>query len=549
MSEPLLEMRALRVEARGGDGGSQRIVNDIDIRLERGEVLGLIGESGAGKSTIGLASMAFARAGCRIAGGEIVLDGTDLMRLDDEALRRMRGVKAAYIAQSAAASFNPAKRLDDQVCEVALRHGVMSERDAAARAVDLYGRLQLPQPGSIGRRYPHQVSGGQLQRIMSAMAMTCRPDLLILDEPTTALDVTTQIEVLATIRDLIRVNDTAALYITHDLAVVAQIADRIMVLRFGDLIEEGPTDKILHDPDDPYTRELVSARRAVVKPGVRVEPPRAPVLAIDNVTASYDGRVEVLRDIDVVIGRGETVAIVGESGSGKSTLARVVTGLLPPSRGRVEFNGKPLSAALKRRGKDELRKIQMIYQMPDVAMNPRQTVAEIVGRPLAFYFGMDGRRRDRKVIELLRQIDLDPAFAERYPDQLSGGQKQRVCIARALAAEPEVIICDEVTSALDQVVAAGILKLLDRLQKETGIAYMFITHDLGIVRNIAERTVVMFQGRVVEQGATIDIFTPPQKEDYTRKLIASVPEMRTDWLDEVLRDRAELFELEAAAQA
>jgi len=549
VSDLLLEMRKLRVEARGADGATNRIVNDVDLKLERGEVLGLIGESGAGKSTIGLAAMAFARTGCRITGGQVIFDGTDLMTQDEETLREMRGVRAAYIAQSAAASFNPAKRLNDQVCEVAIRHGVMSEQDAVKRAVELYGKLHLPDPDSIGRRYPHQVSGGQLQRVMSAMAMTCGPDLLILDEPTTALDVTTQIEVLATVRDLIRQNNNASLYITHDLAVVAQIADRIMVLRDGEMVEEGPTDKILNDPDEAYTKELVSARQAVVKPRIQVALPEHPVVAIKNVTASYDGRVDVLKKIDVVIGKGETVAIVGESGSGKSTLARVVTGLLPPREGHVEFNGKPLSAALRQRSKDDLRRIQMIYQMPDVAMNPRQSVAEIIGRPLTFYFGLTGQKRDRRVIELLAQIDMDPVFAERLPGQLSGGQKQRVCIARALAAEPDIIICDEVTSALDQVVAAGILKLLDRLQKATDIAYMFITHDLGIVKNIADRTVVMYQGDVVEQGSTVDIFTPPQKEDYTRKLIASVPEMRTDWLDEVLRERGDLFDIDAKVPA
>ncbi len=547
MSDLLLEMRKLRVEARGADGATNAIVNNLDLKLARGEVLGLIGESGAGKSTIGLAAMAYARSGCKITGGEIIFDGSDLMLQDADVLREMRGVRAAYIAQSAAASFNPAKRLNRQVCEVAVRHGVMDEDAAVARAIELYEKLDLPDPRNIGRRYPHQVSGGQLQRVMSAMAMTCGPDLLVLDEPTTALDVTTQIEVLATVRDLIRQNNNAALYITHDLAVVAQIADRVMVLRYGELVEEGPTDKILNDPDEAYTKELVSAREAVIKPRVQVALPDNPVIAIRNVTASYDGKVDVLKNVDVVIGKGETVAIVGESGSGKSTLARVVTGLLPPREGHVEFQGKRLSQALKQRSRDDLRRIQMIYQMPDVAMNPRQSVAEIIGRPLTFYFGLTGRKRDERVRELLAQIDMDPVFAERLPGQLSGGQKQRVCIARALAAEPDIIICDEVTSALDQVVAAGILKLLDRLQKETDIAYMFITHDLGIVKNIAERTVVMYQGDVVEQGSTVDIFTPPQKEDYTRKLIASVPEMRTDWLDEVLRERGDLFEIDAKA--
>ena len=542
----LLEMQALRVEALGVDGIPFRIVNDIDINVKRGEVLGLIGESGAGKSTIGLASMCFARLGCKITGGRILFDGTDLREQDEDEVRQIRGVRAAYIAQSAAAAFNPAKRLNDQVTEAAVRHNVMTSSDATKRATELYAKLDLPDPDRIGMRYPHQVSGGQLQRVMSAMAMACGPDLLVLDEPTTALDVTTQIEVLAIVRDLIRNNNTAALYITHDLAVVAQLADRIMVLRYGDLVEEGPTAKILHDPSEPYTKELISARTEDINTKIFTGMPENPVLDIRDVTASYDGHVDVLKNVSVEIGRGETVAIVGESGSGKSTLARVVTGLLPPHRGHVEFDGVKLSLALKVRTKEELRKTQMIYQMPDVAINPRQRVSEIIGRPLTFYFGLTGKEREERVLQLLEEIDLDRDFADRFPGQLSGGQKQRVCIARALAADPELIICDEVTSALDQVVAAGILKLLDRLQREKDLAYMFITHDLGIVRNIADRTVVMYQGEVVEQGTTEQIFTPPQKEAYTRKLIASTPEMRTDWLDEVLRERGDLFDIDTA---
>ena len=542
----LLEMQALRVEALGVDGNPFRIVNDIDVNVKRGEVLGLIGESGAGKSTIGLAAMCFARIGCKITGGRILFDGTDLREQDEDEVRQIRGVRAAYIAQSAAAAFNPAKRLNDQVTEAAVRHNVMTASNATKRATELYARLDLPDPDRIGMRYPHQVSGGQLQRVMSAMAMACGPDLLVLDEPTTALDVTTQIEVLATVRDLIRNNNTAALYITHDLAVVAQVADRIMVLRYGDLVEQGPTAKILHDPSEPYTKELISARTEDINTKIFAGMPVNPVLGIRDVTASYDGQVDVLKNVSVEIGRGETVAIVGESGSGKSTLARVVTGLLPPHRGHVEFDGAKLPLALRERTKEDLRKTQMIYQMPDVAINPRQRVSEIIGRPLTFYFGLTGREREERVLQLLKEIDLDRDFADRFPGQLSGGQKQRVCIARALAADPELIICDEVTSALDQVVAAGILKLLDRLQREKDLAYMFITHDLGIVRNIADRTVVMYQGEVVEQGTTEQIFTPPQKEAYTRKLIASTPEMRTDWLDEVLRERGDLFDIAAA---
>jgi peptide/nickel transport system ATP-binding protein len=533
MADSVLKLTDLRVETVNG----LVLVDNVSLELKRGEVVGLIGESGAGKSTIGLSSMVYARAGCRITGGKVEIDGISVRDLSYEGRRDVRGQRIAYIAQSAAASFNPAHTIMDQVTEMPIQHGLMKKDEAEKAAVELFRSLGLPNPETFGNRYPHQVSGGQLQRAMTAMAISCRPDILVFDEPTTALDVTTQIEVLALVKKLIKELNTAALYITHDLAVVAQVTDRIMVLRGGKMIELDTTSNILHQPQNPYTQALVHERAAADKFDDDIEEPtRGPtVLKVDNVVGKY-GDFTVLKNVSLDVSKGETVAVVGESGSGKSSLARLIVGLLPRASGSVKFDGKELSAATKQRSKDDLRKIQLIYQLPDVALNPRQTIGEIIGRPYAFYFNKSGAEVKKRVAELLRQVGLPEDYAGRLSTALSGGQKQRICIARALAANPELVICDEPTSALDQLVAEEILKLLKRLQDELGLSYLFITHDLGIVRRIAHRTAVMLRGEVVTEGPTKRIFAPPF-HPYTEKLISSVPEMRTDWLDEVLAKR------------
>ena len=531
---PLLKMRKIFIEGMSDEKWNP-IIKGIDLTLERGEVLGLIGESGAGKSTMGIASMAYTRQGCRIASGSIVFDGKELFGAPKDVLRKIRGNRIAYVAQSAAASFNPAHRLIKQYAEAPVQHGVMSFEDAAKEAKDIYERLLLPDPDHIGYRYPHQVSGGQLQRAMVAMAMACRPDLIIFDEPTTALDVTTQIEVLAAIKRIVRQFNTAAIYITHDLAVVAQIADRIMVLRYGNLVEENNAREMIAAPKEEYTRKLLSVRTLKEDKDL-AQSEKDIILEVNNVTASYTGTVNVLENIDLKIRRGRTVALVGESGSGKSTLARVITGLLPPSEGSVVYNGNELTRDLKSRPKEQLRVMQMIYQMPDTALNPKQKVNKIIGRPLQFYFGMNGKECEKRVYELLEKIELSEKYYDRYPPELSGGEKQRICIARALAAEPDLIICDEVTSALDQLVAEEILKLLQDLQNELKVSYLFITHDLATVKAISDEIVVMLQGRIVEQGVKKDILTPPHHE-YTDLLLSSVPEMDPDWLDNLLADR------------
>jgi peptide/nickel transport system ATP-binding protein len=529
--ETLLEMKGLKIEGYSGDAWHP-IVKGIDLSLKRGEVLGLIGESGAGKSTLGLAGMGFARPGCRISAGTISFDGIDLVNATAAEKRALWGSRIAYVAQSAAAGFNPAHRIIEQTVETAINHGVMERDKAEADARDLYGRLQLPNPNTIGARYPHQVSGGQLQRAMTAMAMSCRPDLIIFDEPTTALDVTTQVEVLAAMRNIVEQFNTAAIYITHDLAVVAQMAHRIMVLRHGNLVEEAPTRAMLKEPTQDYTKSLWAVRK-LVKPESQGEDI---VLQIQGVDASYGNGIKVLDDVTVSVPRGRTVAVVGESGSGKSTLARAITGLLPISKGTISFNGKVLTTKLKDRDRDQLRRIQMIYQSADTALNPRQTVRDIIGRPLEFYLGLKGAANDARVVKLLESIDLDESYIDRYPSEMSGGQKQRISIARALAAEPDVIICDEVTSALDQIVQEEILQLLMKLQRDTNVTYLFITHDIATVRAIADEIVVMNKGKVVQQGLKSKVLNPPYPA-YTELLLSSVPEMDPDWLTKLLEKR------------
>ncbi|HVW55991.1 MAG TPA: ABC transporter ATP-binding protein [Rhizobiaceae bacterium] len=537
-SDTLLDIRNLRIEATvyppGEDPRNIVIVDDVSLTLEKGKVLGLIGESGAGKSTIGLSSMGYGRGGVRITGGQVILNGRDILKGGQKGFRQLRGREVCYVAQSAAAAFNPAHRLMQQVVEASLRHGVFSRAEAEKRAIALFKELSLPDPEHIGNRYPHQVSGGQLQRVMTAMALCSKPDLIIFDEPTTALDVTTQIDVLAAIKKAIRDTGVAALYITHDLAVVAQVADDIMVLRHGKKVEKGDTRQIIKEPGQEYTSALVSVHSI---PHEEQKPASNPILSVKNVTAAYGGgNVKVLKNVTVDLCAGQTLAIVGESGSGKSTLARAITGLLPPMEGSILFDGRTLARRLRDRRKNDLRELQMIYQMADVAMNPRQTVATIIGRPIEFYFGHKGRKRDQMVRELLDKIEMGNGFFDRYPAELSGGQKQRVCIARALAAKPKLIICDEVTSALDPLVANGILKLLLNLQQEENVAYLFITHDLATVKSIADSIAVMYRGSVVRYGPKSEVLTPPF-DAYTDLLLSSVPEMEIGWLEKAISGR------------
>lgn len=533
MSEYLLKISDLRIEAASADGWTE-IVHGVDLQLQPGKILGLVGESGAGKSSIGLAAMGYTREGCRISGGQILFDGVDLRTVSESRHQALLGARIAYVAQSAAASFNPAHRLIDQHCESAIEHRVASRDTARQEAVDLYRKISLPDPETIGFRYPHQVSGGQLQRIMTAMAMSCRPDLIIFDEPTTALDVTTQIDVLLTIRELVREYQVAAIYISHDLAVVAQMADDVVVLKDGAVVEAGDKRRVIQNPLEHYTRSLWAVRNLAHTPQPTVSATASPVLSVKNIQAGY-GRKPVLEDVSLDLYRGRTLAVVGESGSGKSTLGRCITGLLTVKQGHITFGTQTLSPSFKQRSREALQSIQMIYQMADTALNPRHRIGDIVGRPLQFYSGLKGAALERRVCELLDAVGLEPkTYLSRLPQALSGGQKQRVGIARALAAEPSVIICDEITSALDQLVAEGILRLIDDLKNSLGLSYLFITHDLTVVRSIADDVLVLKNGRVVEYGERETVFTPPC-DSYVTRLVNSMPQMNPDWLDGLVR--------------
>jgi peptide/nickel transport system ATP-binding protein len=529
----IVRVSGLRVAARNEEGVDVPIVHGADFSLNKGEVLALIGESGSGKSTIALSLMGYARAGCRIVGGSVRIGDVDVLKLSSAELAKLRGRTVAYIAQSAAAAFNPSKSIMEQVIESALIHGVLSRQQAQAKAVELFRALALPDPERIGSRYPHQVSGGQLQRLMAAMALITDPALVILDEPTTALDVTTQIEVLRAFKQVVRERDTTAIYVSHDLAVVAQMADRIIVLRDGQIQENSSTEQILEEPEHPYTRSLLAAMKPAVNSDVS-EQEVAPaeeglLLEVRGLEICY-GTKKVLHDVDLKIRRGEAVGVIGESGSGKTTLAQAIAGLAEPSAGRILLDGQPLSRTLAGRTHDQFRRVQYVFQNADTALNPKHSIEDILGRPLRFYHGMKGAQQQRRMAELLELVQLPASIAQRRPGELSGGQKQRVNLARALAAKPDLILCDEVTSALDTVVGAAILELLRELRRELGVSYLFISHDISTVRALCDDIVVMYSGHKVEAGNQQSFVQAPF-HPYTDLLINSVPELRQGWLE------------------
>ena len=540
----LLEVDNLQISARNDDGELTPIVKGVSFNVESGEVVALIGESGSGKTTIALSSLGYTKPGLEFVGGEVRLEGEDVITMGSDQLRGLRGQRVAYLAQSAAATFNPALTIGEQVTESTVLHGLMSQEEADRRAEDLYRALELPDPERLGKRYPHQVSGGQLQRLMAATALCGKPDLLVLDEPTTALDVTTQIEVLKSFKSVIKQEGASAIYVTHDLSVVAQIADHIVVLYAGEIQEYGTADQVVTQPSHEYTRRLMYAVRPPPAAGQGDETSdehqrKAPALEVKNLLAGY-GRTQngapeitVLRDVNVAIERGHSVGVIGESGCGKSTLARVMAGLLPAAQGEVLLDGAALQPALQQRSRNELQKIQFVFQMADTALNPRQRIDKILGRPVEFYHGLKGEEKRRRVGELLQMVELPQEFAGRYPEELSGGQKQRINLARALAASPEVLLCDEVISALDSIVGANVIQLLKKLRKQTGVSFVFISHDLSTVASFADEIVVLYAGRVVEKGTTDAVLSPPY-HPYTRLLISSVPELRVGWLEETM---------------
>ncbi|CAJ0706461.1 ABC transporter ATP-binding protein [Ralstonia wenshanensis] len=521
--------------------GEQTLVDNLSFAIQPGEVLALIGESGSGKTTTALALMGYARRGCEIASGSVRIGDIDVLHLPPAEQRALRGRTVAYIAQSAAASFNPSRTILDQVVEPARIHRTMSRAEAEAKAVELFRELALPNPETIGERYPHQVSGGQLQRLMAAMALIIDPDLVILDEPTTALDVTTQIEVLRAFRRVVRERRATAVYVSHDLAVVAQMADHILVLRGGQMQEINPTAHILATPDHDYTRSLLAAARPKARPAEHCLGEGELLLDVQGLGAGY-GAVDakgqpatrILDDINFKLYRGQAIGVIGESGSGKTTLARAIAGLIAPCEGSMTFHGKALEPLLAKRSPDALRRIQIVFQMADTALNPSHTIERILARPLQFYKGLKGEALQRRIRELLDLVRLPHSVAQRLPGGLSGGQKQRVNLARALAAEPDLILCDEVTSALDTVVGAAVLNLMADLRRDLGVSYLFISHDLHTVRAVCDEIVVMQHGRKLTQVARADFDRGPH-HPYYEQLANSVPELRQGWLDE--RDR------------
>ena len=550
MSDPL-RIENLFVEGQTPSQEWVPIARDANVEVNPGEIVSLIGESGAGKTTVALAALGYCRPGTRFAGGSVILDGTDLLKLSADQLRDVRGRRIAYVAQSASAALNPRILIGKQLVEGLLVHGVMNAREGYKRIIEQMELLQLPNPEQMVERYPYQISGGQRQRVMIAMAMTCMPDFLVLDEPTTALDVTTQIEVLKAVREVIQEKGTGAIYVSHDLSVVAQVADQIIVMNDGRQIERSATQQMLDAPVEEYTRMLLGAVRLVPKdesqfPAVDTDDSgQNQLLIVDDVYATYERgdflkpwkpEDDILRSVSCTIREREVVALVGESGSGKSTLARVMAGLLPQRTGDVRYRGNSLPPSVRNRNVDQLRKIQIVFQHPDMTLNPARSIEYAVGRPLELYFGMQRDERRARVEELLTLVDLPASYADRQPSELSGGEKQRVALARAFGAEPELIICDEVLSSLDTLVATTILELLKDLKERLGVAYLFVSHDLATVATIADRVIVMYAGRICEQGPTREVFSPPY-HPYTDLLISSVPELRTDWLTDVLKTR------------
>jgi len=537
-----VQIRGLTVEATTDSGRNVEIIKGIDLDIAEGEIVALIGESGSGKTTVAMTLMGYARSGCRISGGTVLVDGADILAMSETEKAAVRGAKIAYVPQSAAAAFNPAIRIMDQVTEVVRIHRLMSPADAVAKAIALFRALSLPDPETIGDRYPHQVSGGQLQRLAAAMALIGSPKVLIFDEPTTALDVTTQVEVLRAFKAVIGQQRIAGIYVSHDLAVVAQIADRIVVLRGGEVQEVGTTADILSHAQHPYTQQLLAAFTPRHHVALAADAAEAkPMLDVHELSVGYGPRrlneapaIVAVESVSLKVAQGRNLGIIGESGCGKSTLARAIAGILPAHAGGIVFDGRELGRSARERSRDQLRELQIVFQHADTALNPAKSVEDILDRPLAFYHGMNSKLRHARIDQLLDMVRLPRALRQRRPAELSGGQKQRVNFARALAADPRLIVCDEVTSALDTVVAAAVIDLLKELQRELGLSYIFISHDLSMVEAICDDIIVMYRGRKLEEIAPATLATP--KHPYTQLLVSSVPKLDPAWLDTLRQD-------------
>jgi peptide/nickel transport system ATP-binding protein len=610
MGDPLVEVKNLSVGFTSRAGVTLPILRNIDLTFGKGETIGLVGESGCGKSTLALAMMGYLKTGLRVLEGESLFRGRNVFEMDEGSLEGIRGGDLALIPQNAGQSLTPTSRVGQQIKESVKLHTKLTKEQWRDRTIELFSQVRLPQPEVLLERYPHELSGGQQQRVAIAMALAGKPDVLLLDEPTTGLDVTTQAHILELLRDLATETGTAMVYVSHDLGAIARVSDRVAVMYAGELVLEGPARRLLKQPAHPYARGLLLSiprlKEAVVpasmpgrppppggaghgcafaercplaeqrcrdeRPALestavqemvrchfheRVEqlpppvPPKRPnrasleeadcILRLDNLAISYakPGIVDqilgrrpkvpsTVDKIDLTVRRGETLGLVGESGSGKSTILRTIAGLWPPLNGTIEFAGtKSLNHSVDKRTKDLLRCIQLIFQNPDASLNPRHTVAEILAQPLKLYFGLGGDELRERIVALLDRVRLRADYLERLPSQLSGGEKQRVAVARAFAAEPDLVLCDEVTSALDVSVQAAVLDLLTELQADRATAYVFVSHDLAVVRAVADRVAVLYQGRLCEIGPAEKVYSLPS-HPYTEVLLDAVLEPDPD---------------------
>jgi peptide/nickel transport system ATP-binding protein len=588
MSRPVLVVEGLRIEVAGQ---GIDIVDEVSFEIASGEILGLVGESGSGKTTVGLALLGHSRRGAKITSGRVAIDGRNLLELSPAELRTLRGSVVSYVPQDPGAALNPSLRIGKQLDEVLVAHDFgASAAERRARLAEMLDEVLLPGDAAFLERYPHQLSGGQQQRVGLAMAFACRPRVIVLDEPTTGLDVTTQAHVLETVRSLCDAHGVAALYVSHDLAVVATLADRVAVMYAGRVVETGSERVLFQSSAHPYTRRLVEAipelsgrhtlegipgtaprpgrrpagcffaprctlavgqchvafpplmdagpahqvrchRHFEVTAGVQRTPavvrPSTPagqpgqLLALQNIGAAYGDR-QVVFDISLGIELGQCFALVGESGSGKTTLARCVAGLHRSFTGEILFSGRAIPHHARQRDQETLRRIQYVFQSPYSSLNPRKTVGQIIAQPLQLFFEQTRAERHAATMQALDRVSLNASVIDRYPHELSGGERQRVAIARALVAGPRLLVCDEITSALDVSVQAAIVELLSELRRETGIALLFVTHNLALIRTIADEVAVMSRGRIVEQGAVDDILDAPSA-DYTKTLLASTP--------------------------
>ena len=540
MSKPIIDIRDLSVGFTARAGHTQEVLKSVSISVKAGETLGIVGESGSGKSTLALATMGYMKPGLRKLSGDVTFEGTDVFAQSLRQLEGLRGGKLGLIPQSSGQALTPTMRIGAQITEALSLHCDLPAAQCATRAEELLTQVRLPDVPSIMKRYPHELSGGQQQRVAIAMALAGEPDALVLDEPTTGLDVTTQKQILDLVQDLAKERNMAMMLVSHDLGVIARCCNRVAVMYYGEIVLEGPSRDVLSKPDHPYAQQLIDAVPRIQKVTAKAKtaaPATDEALKLEDVGISYHQpgfwektfggaapRELTVDGIDISLGKGQTIGLVGESGSGKSTILKAIAGLLPAQKGSIRVGGDTvLKPSIDRRRPEELRRVQMIFQNPDDSLNPRHTVAEILAQPLYLYFGMTGQKARDRAAEMLDTVRLTPAYLDRLPRQMSGGEKQRVAIARAFAAEPEIVLCDEITSALDVSVQASVLDLLAELRAEKQTSYVFVGHDLAVVQQLSDQVMVLQNGRIREAGPVDQVYATP-KSDYTKMLFDAVLE-------------------------